>query len=152
MDAGASLFVTVFYGVLDPEQGTLTYCLAGHPPPFLLSAEHGDSVQTLRGGGIALGIMEEAAYEYHVLQLEPGAVLLLYTDGVVDAQNQQQEFFGKERMLKRAQAGLDSSASPGRLAQDLQDALLTGVHEFVGDAAQFDDITLMVVARSSANE
>jgi serine phosphatase RsbU (regulator of sigma subunit) len=152
MDAGASLFVTVFYGVLDPEQGTLTYFLAGHPPPFLLSAENGDSIQTLRGGGIALGIMEEAAYDYHVLQLEPGAVLLLYTDGVVDAQNQQQEFFGKERMLERAQAGLDSSASPGRLAQDLQDALLTGVHEFVGDAAQFDDITLMVVARSSANE
>jgi sigma-B regulation protein RsbU (phosphoserine phosphatase) len=98
---------------------------------------------------MALGVLEEAAYESRVVQFDPGAVLLLYTDGVIDARNAQQEFFGQGRTLERAQAGLYSSASPGPLAQDVQETLIAGVHEFVGEAPRFDDITVMVVSRDS---
>ena len=149
MDARAGLFVTVFYGILDPAAGTLTYCSAGHPPPYLLSVDKSDVAQALDGTGMALGILQEAAWENQVVQFAPDTALLLYTDGVVDAQNQHQEFFGWERMLASARADVDSSARRGTLAQNMQDAVMTGIHQFVGDVPQFDDITLMVVVRSS---
>jgi serine phosphatase RsbU (regulator of sigma subunit) len=149
MDARATLFVTVFYGILDPAVGTLTYSNAGHPPPYLLSKGEGDVAQALHGTGMALGMVEKAAWENQVVQFAPDRALLLHTDGVVDAQNQHKEFFGRERMLASAQAGADSQARRGICAQGIQDAVMTGVHEFVGDAPQFDDITLMVVVRNS---
>jgi len=149
MDARASLFVTVFYGILDPVAGTLTYCSAGHPPPYLLSMDKRDVAQALGGNGMALGMLEKAVWENQVVPIAPDTALLLYTDGVVDAQNQHQEFFGRERMLASAQAGVDSPAWGRTLAQGIQDAVMAGIHEFVGDVPQFDDISLMVVVRNS---
>ena len=99
----ADLFVTVFYGILDPVSGTLTYCNAGHNPPYL--------------------------------------VLVLYSDGITEAQNAQQAFFGEGRLLEVLQAKL------GHPAKGVQNAVLAEVHTFVGDAPQFDDMTLMVVVR-----
>ena len=138
-DARAGLFVTVFYGILDPATGTLTYCNAGHNPPYLLSAQNRDTVQTLPKTGMVLGVVEDATWKKETVRLAPGDVLVLYTDGVTDAENEQGAFFGLERLLQIAQANL------GRSAQDTQDALLAGVHEFMGDAPQFDDITLVIV-------
>ncbi len=149
MDARAGLFVTVFYGILDPASGTLTYGNAGHPPPYLLSGANGDATRALGGNGMALGIVEDAAWENHVVQLAPETALLLYTDGVVDAQNHHKQLFGKARMLASAQAVADSSAWTGTRAEAIKEAMMTGVHEFVADAPQFDDITLMVVVRGS---
>jgi PAS domain S-box-containing protein len=145
MDTHARLFVTVFYGVLDPATGTLTYCNAGHNPPYLLSARNGDAVQTLDRTGIPLGIFEDMTWEQRTVQLAPGDMLVLYTDGVTEAQNVQEAFFGKERLLEVARTNL------GRPAQDVQEILIAEVHEFVGDAPQFDDITLMVIVRSSTS-
>jgi sigma-B regulation protein RsbU (phosphoserine phosphatase) len=71
-------------------------------------------------------------------------MLVLYTNGVTEAQNGQEVFFGKERLLEVVRSNL------GLLAQDVQDALLAKVHEFVGDAPQFDDTALMIVVRGSA--
>jgi sigma-B regulation protein RsbU (phosphoserine phosphatase) len=68
-------------------------------------------------------------------------LLFLYTDGVVDAQNPQQEPFGSGRLLEAVQA------NQGRTAQEMQDDLLSRLQRFIGDAPQFDDITLMAVAR-----
>jgi len=138
-DARAGLFVTVFYGILDPATGTLTYCNAGHNPPYLLSAQDRDTVQTLPKTGMVLGVVEDATWKKETVRLAPGDVLVLYTDGVTDAEDEQGTFFGLERLLQIAQANL------GRSAQDTQDALLAGVHEFMGDAPQFDDITLVIV-------
>jgi sigma-B regulation protein RsbU (phosphoserine phosphatase) len=70
-------------------------------------------------------------------------MLVLYTDGITEAQNGREAFFGKEQLLEVVRTNL------GRPAQDVQNALLAEVHEFAGDAPQFDDITLMVVIRSS---
>ena len=138
-DARAGLFVTVFYGILDPTTGTLTYCNAGHNPPYLLSAQNRDTVQTLRRTGMVLGVVEDATWKQETVRLAPGDVLLLYTDGVTDAEDEQGSFFGQERLLEMAQANL------GHSAKDIQDALLAEVHEFMDDAPQFDDITLVIV-------
>jgi serine phosphatase RsbU (regulator of sigma subunit) len=141
-DARADLFVTVFYGIFDPATGTLTYCNAGHNPPYLLSAQNRDTVQVLHRTGMPLGVVENATWEQSAVQLAPGDVLVLYTDGVTDAEDSQGSSFSQDRLLEIVQANL------GRSAQDIQDALIAAVHEFVGDAPQFDDITLMVVVRT----
>jgi serine phosphatase RsbU (regulator of sigma subunit) len=143
MDTRASLFVTAFYGILDPVSGTLTYCNAGHNPPYLLNAKDGGSAQELGGTGIPLGIEEDVTWHQGAVPLAPGDVLVLYTDGITEAQDGQEEFFGEQRLLEIAQANL------GRSARDIQDVLIAEVHGFVGDAPQFDDITLMVVVRDS---
>ena len=143
VDTQASLFVTVFYGILDPISGTLTYCNAGHNPPYLLGSQDRGSVQELVRTGMPVGIFEDVTWQQSTVQLAPGDVLLLYSDGITDAQDWQEMFFGEERLLEIAQANL------GRSAQDMHKALLTEVHEFVGDAPRFDDITLMVVVRDS---
>jgi len=142
-DTRAGLFVTVFYGVLDPATGALTYCSAGHNPPYLLSAQNRGAVHALRRTGMALGVVEDETWEQDAVQLAPGDVLLLYTDGITEAQDRQEAFFGEKRLLEVAQANLGCSA------QNIRDALIVEVREFVGDAPQFDDITLMVVVRDS---
>jgi serine phosphatase RsbU (regulator of sigma subunit) len=138
-DTQADLFVTVFYGILDPAAGTLTYCNAGHHPPYLLNSQGQGTIQTLPGRGIALGVVEDTKWVHRTADLAPGAVLLFYTDGVLDAQNPQHEPFGSERMLDIAQASLS------RTARELQEDLLTRLQQFIGDTPQFDDITLMTV-------
>jgi len=141
IDTQAELFVTVFYGILDPATGTLTYGNAGHNPPYLLSAQHRDRVQALHRTGMALGVFEKVTWKQETVQLIPGDVLLLYTDGVTEAQDRQDVFFGVERLLEVAKA------SVGRSALQIQDTVLAQVHQFVGDSPQADDITLMVVIR-----
>ena len=143
MDTRADLFVTVFYGILDPATGTLIYCNAGHTPPYLLSAQTTDEVRALPRTGMPLGIKADATWKPETVQLGPGDVLLLYTDGITDALDEQEEFFRLERLLGVAQANL------GRSAQEIQDALLAEVHEFMGHEPQFDDIALLIVARDS---
>jgi len=145
-DTRSGLFVTVFYGILDPSAGTLTYCNAGHYPPYLLghlpaSTHEGDPVQALPGRGMALGVVEDTSWGHRTVELPPGATLLLYTDGVLDAQSPQEERFGSERVLEVAQSSL------GRSAHGLQADLLARVQQFMGDAHQFDDMTLVTVVR-----
>jgi sigma-B regulation protein RsbU (phosphoserine phosphatase) len=142
-DTNANQFVAVFYGILDPATGTLTYCNAGHVPPYLLSTQSDDAVQTLLRTGPPLGILEDVTWEQGVVHLAPDDVLVLYTDGITDAEDGKGTFFGQERLLGSVQANL------GRSAQEMQDALMAEVHEFVSDAPQFDDIALMVLVRGS---
>jgi len=90
---------------------------------------------------MVLGVVEDAAWKQETVHLVPGDTLVLYTDGVTDAEDEQESFFGHERLLEIVQANL------GRSAQDIQDALIAEVQEFMGDTPQFDDITL-VIAKS----
>jgi sigma-B regulation protein RsbU (phosphoserine phosphatase) len=143
IDTRTDQFVTVFYGVLDPATGDLTYCNAGHNPPYLLSAQDSDAVRSLKKTGIMLGLFGDQTWEQGTVRIAPGDVLVLYTDGVTDAEDEQERFFGQERLLTSVQATL------GRSAQDIQDALVTEIDEFVGGAVQIDDIALMVVVRGS---
>jgi sigma-B regulation protein RsbU (phosphoserine phosphatase) len=107
-----------------------------------LAAGTGSEIQELPGRGIALGIIEDTDWGHTTVQIEPGAMLLIYTDGVLDAQNPQQERFGSEQLLDVARANLD------RTAQELQDDLLARLQHFIGDEPQFDDITLMTIMHS----
>jgi sigma-B regulation protein RsbU (phosphoserine phosphatase) len=145
-DTNANQFVTVFYSILDPTTGTLVYCNAGHCPPYLISAQNGEEVQKLIRTGVPLGIFEDETWEQGVVQLAPGDVLVLYTDGITEAQNEQKAFLGEDRLLESVRANL------GRPAQDIQDAIMTDIHRFVGDAPQLDDIALAVIIRDSTQE
>jgi sigma-B regulation protein RsbU (phosphoserine phosphatase) len=146
MDTQANQFVTVFYGILDPATGKLVYGNAGHCPPYLISTQSGEEVQTLVRTGVPLGILEDETWEQGVVQLARGDVLVLYTDGITDAEDGKGTFFGQERLLGNVEANL------GRSAREMQDALMAEVRKFVGDAPQFDDIALMVVIRDSTEE
>jgi sigma-B regulation protein RsbU (phosphoserine phosphatase) len=140
-DTDAGQFVTAFYGILDPLTGTLTFCNAGHNPPYVVGAQHGDGVQRLVRTGMPLGIYEHETWERGVVQIAPGAVLVMYTDGITDAQNTQAVFFDETRLLESIKQNL------GHSARDIRDALMTRILDFMGDAPQLDDIALVVVAR-----
>jgi len=142
-DTRGSMFVTAFYAVLDPNTGRIRYVNAGHNPPYLVSGNRGKPVDRLRGTGMALGVDEEAIWQQKVIRMVPGDVLLMYTDGVTEAQNPQGEYFGEQRMLDIVRARM------GCPAREIQDAVLTAVREFTGGVGSSDDITLMVVARKS---
>ncbi|MFO7740906.1 MAG: PP2C family protein-serine/threonine phosphatase [Anaerolineae bacterium] len=141
MDTDVTMFVTVFYGILDPRTGKLAYCNAGHNPPYLLRAGSDSQLERLTKTGMALGAMLGTSWEQRVVRMVAGDTLVLYSDGLTDVQNERGVFFG-ERRLQRA-----VRASAGRPAHHIQRALLQAAHGFGGEAARFDDITLMIVVR-----
>jgi PAS domain S-box-containing protein len=151
-DTKSDQFVTVFYGVLDTAAGMLTYCNAGHNPPYLLCqasrsgrTQHGPVAQELNCTGPPLGIRlpKEVTWEQRTVQLAPGDVLVLYSDGITEAHNSQRELFGERRLLAATQTQVGCSAL------ELRDAIMLAIDEFVGDAPQIDDITLMVAVRGA---
>lgn len=141
-DAASDQFVTLIYGVLDPVTGLLTYANAGHNPGYLLRAESGQVDKLIRTG-IPLGMFEGMAWERAQIQIQPGDLLLLYTDGVPEAQNLAYEEFGDDRFIALGQE------KQGRPAAEIQDTVIAAIDEFAGDAPQFDDITLMVITREA---
>ena len=137
-NARANLFITVFYGVLDPLTGLLHYANAGHNPPILVGKE---GIKTLNNTGMPLGIDEENEWGSDEIDISPGELLLLYTDGVTDAQNIAGEFIDRKVILNTLQRNI------GKTVQEVQQAILEKVHHFVGDAPRFDDITLVLLGR-----
>jgi sigma-B regulation protein RsbU (phosphoserine phosphatase) len=146
-DTNTKQFVTVFYGVLDLPTGTLTYANAGHNPPYLFrNQERGAGqvkLQELGNTGAPLGLrmLVELSWEQRTVQLAPGDVLVLYTDGITESEDLNEQFFEEQRLKHAIQANL------GQTASAIQDAILTAVHQFVGGAPQHDDITLFVLLR-----
>ena len=134
----ADMFVTVFYGVLDPARGTLRYARAGHDRPLLFSPSSGEC-RFLAADGILLGLVEEVRLEEVSAHLRPGDLLVLYTDGITDANSPAGEFFGVERLRETV------SAAGGLSAQDLCDFIFEHVDRFQTGAAQYDDMALLVV-------
>jgi serine phosphatase RsbU (regulator of sigma subunit) len=145
-DARANLFVTIFYAVLDPVTGMFTYCNAGHNPPMLISLEGEGGLTNLDKTGIPIGIDEEAAWEFHTCQVYPGDVLVMFTDGVTEAQNEDDEFFDEDLLVDATLSNF------GRPAHEIQVGILEALQNFVGDTPQVDDITLMVLARDRVDE
>jgi len=128
-------FATMLYGVLAPG-GALTYSNAGHPPPLLIGA-HG--LRRLDTGGSILGVFPHATFEEETLQLEPGDVLVAFSDGVTEAENGTGEEFGEARLASTALA--HRNAGP----EALLDRLLDAVRQFSAGEAQADDRTLLVL-------
>ncbi len=142
-DTHGGLFITLFYGILDSETGSLAYCSAGHLPGLLV--RRGDrSVERLGQTGIPLGVFADTSWIRRTVQIEAGDRLVLYTDGITDAENTAEEFYGQERLAEAVKK------HGGKPAGKLRDVILGDVNCWVGGSAQFDDITLMVVARELA--
>ncbi len=137
-NARANLFVTVFFGVLDPVTGKLCYANAGHNPPFLLGTA---GLRTLGNTGMPLGIDEDNDWFQEDAEILPGEMLLLYTDGMLDAQNTAGEFIDRKSILNTVQKSSKESVHV------VQNGILAKVHQFVGDAPRFDDLTLVILGR-----
>ena len=154
----SAMFVTIFYAVLDPLSATLTYCNAGHTPPQFLSIRHGIrnsiEVRSLGRTGMALGVVGDATWEQDTVQMAPGDVLVLYSDGVTEAHNRENALLGEERVVRAVEARVLEWANAlgpsirALSAQAVLDALLAEVRAFVGNAPQSDDITAMVLMRT----
>ncbi|MBN1400001.1 MAG: SpoIIE family protein phosphatase [Anaerolineae bacterium] len=138
-DTGASQFVTVFYGVIELASGSLTYCNAGHCPPYLLLSGDAGPPRPLGRTGVPLGILEEECQEKAV-ELAPGDALVLYTDGIIEAQNDEQGPYGEQRLLRMVTARL---ALP---AQQIVAELMDDVLAFAGGGPK-DDMTLALLRR-----
>jgi sigma-B regulation protein RsbU (phosphoserine phosphatase) len=131
------MFVTVFYGVLDPGGRCFSYVNAGHNPPLLV---RDDGVQELSGSrGIALGVVPDVAIAHTIQDLRHGDLLVLYTDGVTEAFNSANEAFGEERLREFVRT---NRVKPAR---DVLESLVAEIRVFTGSAPQSDDITLVVV-------
>lgn len=142
-DTHGSMFVTALFGVLEPDTGRFIYANAGHPPGYLITTTpRGESdVERLRPTGMALGVSEQAQWRQKIVRMSPGDILLLYTDGITEAQNAAGEFFGEEHLLDCV------LAKKGCSAEEVLQALLDEVHRFVGSTPRQDDIALVVVRR-----
>ncbi|MFZ0547749.1 MAG: SpoIIE family protein phosphatase [Candidatus Promineifilaceae bacterium] len=140
-DTHANQFVTVFYGILDAVTGRLVYSNAGHCPGLLISPSNGGGVRRLTITGMPLGIPEDGEWEQREVVLGAGDLLLLYTDGVIDAENEAVRPYGLERLASRA-AGL-----MGKTAEAFKDGILSDIMQFAGNRPLFDDLVLFAVSR-----
>jgi sigma-B regulation protein RsbU (phosphoserine phosphatase) len=139
-DTNTRQFVTMFYGILDPATGNLAYCNAGHCPPFLFKHSGKEPGQLIRTG-VPLGIFGEQTWNQGTLRLDSGDVLVLYTDGVTEAQDADECFYGEERLIESVKRRL------GHSAQEIQDSIMEDLHRFMGEGSQTDDIVLSILMR-----
>ncbi len=140
------MFVSVFYGVLDPKNWTLTFANAGHPPPLLVSPVGNDGeglVDSLEmAKGTLLGIDGTQEFGEGQMTLEKGEAVFFYTDGVTEAFDTENNAFGEESLWRCMAENANGSAS------DLAGAAATAITQFVGNAPQHDDLTSLVIKRS----
>lgn len=137
-ESDISTFVTVFYGVLDTETGTIQYCNGGHNLPYIIR-ENGSVVQLENTDGLLLGKIEPIAFGCKQVQLQPGDKILLYTDGVTEAMNENGAMY-EEKGLETYLSS-HPSCSDGKLLR----GIIVDVLKFMNKAHQADDITLLVL-------
>jgi serine phosphatase RsbU (regulator of sigma subunit)/predicted ester cyclase len=133
-----SRFATLFYGVLTPD-GRLTYCNAGHNPPVVVG---GRGVRRLEKGGLIIGAFKEITFHEETVELDPGDVLVVFSDGVTEALSVDGIEFGEDRLLSCV------NANRGATATVLLDCLIDAVREFTVGAEQSDDLTALVLRYS----
>jgi sigma-B regulation protein RsbU (phosphoserine phosphatase) len=134
-----AMFATLFFGILDPDSGKLSYVSGGHEPIFVVGPDGGVK-ERLAATGPAVGVEPKINFKIRQSHLEPGDTLLGYTDGVVEANASDGEFFTMERLVTT----LDVPASS---AADLLDRIADRVEKHIGEADQFDDVTLLAIRR-----
>ncbi len=138
-DNEGQFFVTTLVGRLDLSSGRLSYSNAGHPPPLRVSASGGVEPLASVESGIALGILEDATYEEGDLQLEPGELLLLFTDGVTEAINGSGELFSDARLIDALR---ETGVKP---VAEIVHHIVEAVNGFAAGAPQEDDITVLAL-------
>jgi serine phosphatase RsbU (regulator of sigma subunit) len=139
------MFATFFCGILDRKAGLFTYTNAGHNPPMLCSTD--GTCRELQAGGLILGMLPMQTYAQEDVQLAPGDVVALFTDGITEAASTEdlepteEEQFGEERLLEIVQENRHKSAG------EIKDAVMRAVADFTHGVSQSDDITLVVIKR-----
>jgi serine phosphatase RsbU (regulator of sigma subunit) len=141
-DAHSDMFVTVFYAILDPETNRLTYVNAGHNPPLFYRAASKE-LTTLKGHGLSLGVLEDISLEEHAIEMAPGDLVLMYTDGVTDAINSREQEFGAARLADVVMANAHQTV------ECIVDEITHAVTEFAGEGVRFDDVTMVALKREA---
>jgi sigma-B regulation protein RsbU (phosphoserine phosphatase) len=129
-------YATFFYAVYDSDEKKLTYTNAGHLAPFFV---HAGKVQQLDEGGTVVGLFEEFSYTQGVLKVEPGTMLVAFSDGLTEPENVYGEEFGMERL--REEVIRQATVPPSRAAENL----IAAAEQWAGSAEQADDMTVVVV-------
>jgi serine phosphatase RsbU (regulator of sigma subunit) len=132
------LFITFFYAIYDAESRKLTYANAGHHLPLLISGSDG-STRSLAAQNLPLSILENQRYEEGSVALDRGDIVLLYTDGVIEASNTARDMFGLNRLAKIVEG------ARAEHPHVILDQIAASVRAFAGSAPQFDDMTLLVL-------
>lgn len=132
-------FITFFLGVLDPINHTISYSNAGHENPVLIK---NGNISRLNEGGLPLGIFEDSNYVENEISINPGDMLVIFSDGISDASNDLGNFFTEDRLIDmiRENRKLDP--------ESLIELICKSIKDFVDNTPQFDDITLSVVKRN----
>jgi sigma-B regulation protein RsbU (phosphoserine phosphatase) len=138
-NTSAEKFATLFYCILDTRSHWLHYSNAGHNYPIIFS--QGEKKCALESNGLVLGCMESANFDEDQLVISPGDLLLLYSDGVTEAMNKDEEEFGEIRLMDVIKQYWQEPS------QTIVDKILEQVQMFSHDSPQIDDMTLLVLKR-----
>lgn len=134
-----AMFATLFFGILDPANGSLSYINGGHEPLYIVKSGGGVKAH-LAATGPSVGILPQIDFKIEQVRLEPGDVLLGYTDGVTEAVAPDSRFFTMKQLVSLLDA-------PSSAAAELLDRIAESLQAHIGEAEQFDDITLLAVRR-----
>jgi sigma-B regulation protein RsbU (phosphoserine phosphatase) len=140
MQNESGMFMTLFYAVLDPADGSIDYANAGHNLPFLLRPGI-DPEEVNDARGTALGMLEESLYTDGTLRLAPGECFTMYTDGIIDTVNEKEEEFGETRLREILRRPLSGPL------EEFHGSILDAVKRHQGSRERFDDVTLVSVKR-----
>lgn len=145
-DTQNGIFLTAVYAILDPIHSTLIYANAGHNPPCYLNFDHKTGMRSLLPTGPLIGIFSDSAWINQKLKLTPGETLVLYTDGITEAQNLAEDLYGDSRLCSLLQTipPTDAPVIMGRILDD--------VHSFVDSAPIQDDITMIILKKAESNQ
>jgi len=135
------MFVTLFFGILHPPTGRVYYTSAGHEPIFVIGKN--GIKYFLDASGPALGPIQDAEYETAILELEPGEMLLGYTDGITEARSPDKDFYTRDRLIQTINAQCDTGQNCS--AQTLVNTIEKDLFNFIGEAPQSDDITMLAI-------
>ena len=136
----AFMFTTIFIGILDPKSGKLSYINGGNDPALIVGRDGKAHTRLIRTGP-AIGVISQAKFVVKEITLANDDLILAFTDGIPDTQNINGDFFGNERL----QVLLTYNSSPAALINKIESEL----NQFIGEAEQFDDITLLAIKRKS---
>jgi sigma-B regulation protein RsbU (phosphoserine phosphatase) len=134
------MYATLFFGVLNPSTGILSYVNGGHEPLYVINA--GSIKNQLKPTGPAVGLMPDIPYKSQQIQLEPGDLLIGYTDGVIEARSPEDEIYSRNRLQSLL-------IEPFKSASDMLDRIKTNLFAFIDFAPQSDDVTMLAVQRAS---
>ncbi len=138
LESVSSMFVTVFYGILDCKTGVLTYANGGHNPPYILNKEGSVSLIKITGG-VALGVLEDLTYRQDTITLQPEDTIFLYTDGVTEAMDTNNTLYSDERLVDFLKSLNNVSI------ENVIKNVFENVHEYADGAEQADDITALAL-------